>query len=770
MINKTFFSQLFKQPLLWQRLLGRKQRSSTPKFVTKNVYTSVKAEPLRDFYTFTRYMDATIRWFVVSLIWLVGLLVLRLILNSFVDKDPTLASLILVSQAQAQEQAQSLELFSAPSWLPQGSQSLEQSAILATSSQLNPTKANTWLRSELSDPHDMLEQSQAKMQAQSQALKPQGSQSPIANAAIPATSSHLRLNNSVLDFPMHQQMSDIDLDAEPTSTSASAALSASAASPAQASVTEASKEQAAYMSQNQSQRSLPAAQASSQTQAQIFAASSSRIASKSEVAQTSAVHLAPAAFELPVNSQVTRSKINSSNKSFGSAKTTAKDLPVSAFDMARGSKTDLGAASSAPTSVNVAAHSNSDASLQSADPSQVNAHADAKAQVLAKSSTQTAPTYTLKDRPDATFMRPMSSPWLAGPDAQGAHKLPNQAYDQPPQQLINSLERQSRLNQAMAEASRSALLNQQSGSAATTTTTTTTNAAAPSFEDVDVSTYKAHPGRQAQAAHQFVASQPSAVSGASSIRQSNRNSNQGSASKIIYQPKVITMEPLPNQPVDLATLKREAQKRAQQSAAQSNLAYASAAAGGGAVSEAGVEVIENGLSNQGGGIAAGVDQSVVYRSNVTLDGETDFSSLSNDTSEIDYSMDDLVMRSLFTIVLIWRLLALYCIYHGGQGVVINFKKRMITIYHDWLVENILMTNVESIDVVEPAENTLSRRHLQQLLPHVNSEGIQITYVAANAEDENTPTSEQGLQLHTTLIKGYSQTQLQKMFDVLNQIY
>lgn len=128
------------------------------------------------------------------------------------------------------------------------------------------------------------------------------------------------------------------------------------------------------------------------------------------------------------------------------------------------------------------------------------------------------------------------------------------------------------------------------------------------------------------------------------------------------------------------------------------------------------------------------------------------------------------MRSLFTIVVIWRLLALYCIYHGGHGVVINFKKRMITIYHDWLVENILMTNVESIDVVEPAENTLSRRHLQQILPHVNSEGIQISYVAVDAEDEDTPTSEQGPQLRTTLIKGYSQAQLQKMFDVLNQIY
>lgn len=126
---------------------------------------------------------------------------------------------------------------------------------------------------------------------------------------------------------------------------------------------------------------------------------------------------------------------------------------------------------------------------------------------------------------------------------------------------------------------------------------------------------------------------------------------------------------------------------------------------------------------------------------------------------------DLLVRSLFTLVVAWRLLALYCIYHAGQGVVINFQKRMITIYHDWMVENILMTDVEHIDVVEPVETTLSRRHLQNILPKVNAEGIRITYAVAKENDE-----EAVPELKCTIIKGYSPRQLQKMFDILNQIY
>lgn len=126
---------------------------------------------------------------------------------------------------------------------------------------------------------------------------------------------------------------------------------------------------------------------------------------------------------------------------------------------------------------------------------------------------------------------------------------------------------------------------------------------------------------------------------------------------------------------------------------------------------------------------------------------------------------DLLVRSLFTLVVAWRLLALYCIYHAGQGAVINFQKRMITIYHDWMVENILMTDVEHIDVVEPVETTLSRRHLQNILPKVNAEGIRITYAVAKEDDE-----EAAPELKCTIIKGYSPRQLQKMFDILNQIY
>lgn len=126
---------------------------------------------------------------------------------------------------------------------------------------------------------------------------------------------------------------------------------------------------------------------------------------------------------------------------------------------------------------------------------------------------------------------------------------------------------------------------------------------------------------------------------------------------------------------------------------------------------------------------------------------------------------DLFMRSAFSLVLIWRLFALYTIYHAGQGVVINFKKRLITIYHDWQVENILMTEVEHIDVVEPAETTLSRKHLQRLLPAVGLEGIRITYVQSRDDED-----ESQVQLRYALIKGYNKAQLQKIFDILNQIY
>lgn len=135
------------------------------------------------------------------------------------------------------------------------------------------------------------------------------------------------------------------------------------------------------------------------------------------------------------------------------------------------------------------------------------------------------------------------------------------------------------------------------------------------------------------------------------------------------------------------------------------------------------------------------------------------------TQEALLNTGDLLVRSLFALVVAWRLLALYCIYHGGQGVVINFQKRMIIIYHNWMVENILMTDVEHIDVVEPVETTLSRRHLQSLLPKVNTEGIRITYAVAKDDGE-----EAMPELKCTIIKGYSPRQLQKMFDILNQIY
>lgn len=737
-------SRVFSQ--LKSKVLRRKADSVTPKFVTKSVYTSVKTGPLRATYRFTRYFECTVQWLMVTVAAAIALLLLKLFVNAFTNEPSAVAAYaapISFNNPQSQDGAANQDSGG------------NTSAVEFTAMPFPGTTAPAQSAAQNQG------QAQAPASAPNAAATPQGAPTLIEMPSfnMPAPAPAPATTPAPAPAPAQNQGTSTNAaPASPAAPSAPAAAGGSAANIAAGLLDDESDENDGEKAQSQTQASAPAPAPAPDLQPVTRPAQpqAQPAPPRPQTPAPSQANTQKPMQSIPVNPNLTG---DTSKLGQEKATTTIELKPFAIHtesSVALHKEEVLLDSSKAPAKTQNPPQSFPGLGVGNAkiqNPASASASASSGSGAVAQGGTSQGQQGAQSAAAAASGSKKEMSASVFIPQGKAAEAAAGQAssYTAIPMQLNSQSLQEAWQEQNAATTATSGVNNKTPAKSAFSSQSNSNFNAAFDQKEGSTPNYTQHDLGSLSGSAAATAQPSQQASGGAPNSAANQGRQQGGQGGSV----------------------QSAQSGQSAQAAGAGAAQATGsgvAAGGGAAGTAG-DGTGTAATHPVGGTAKDkypypstlIDPTKIHANAPAKPVETE-EVLANQSIVVpEVSIASVIMDGLIYLVGFWRVLSLYCIYHCGQGVVINFRKRLITIYHNWMVEEIVMTDVERIDVVAPAEMTLSRRHLQRLLPYVNIDGIQITYATTNDEDEVPD-------YKTTLIKGYSSDQLQKMFDVLNQIY